>query len=107
MIRSQPWAFLMPLPFRHKVYALKDSKSILLVGYSGAKCASLGAQIKAMGTIYPWAVSGPPREAKLSIKLPSPKPKAVWNRLLSVWKRMEAFGNDSKGMFGSVDWFFD
>jgi hypothetical protein len=53
-----------------------------------------------MGTRYLGVVSGPPREAKLGNKSARPKPKAVWKRLLSVWKRMEAFGNDSKGMVG-------
>jgi hypothetical protein len=60
MVRSQPWAFLMPLPFKHKVYPLKDSKSIMLVGYSGAKWAGWGAQIKAMGTRYPGALPARP-----------------------------------------------
>jgi hypothetical protein len=43
-----------------------------------------------------WGRIGPPRKAKLQNRSPNPKKIAVWNRLLSVWKRMEAFGSDSK-----------
>jgi len=39
---------------------------------------------------------GPPRKAKLQNRSLGPKKIGVWNRLLSVWKRMEAFGSDSK-----------
>jgi hypothetical protein len=49
------------------------------------------------------AVPAPPRKAKLQNRSLCPKKIGVWNRLLSVWKRMEAFGNDSKRLRGI--WF--
>jgi hypothetical protein len=49
----------------------------------------------------------PPRKAKLQDRSRCPKKFAVWKRLLSVWKRMEAFGNDSKRIAeGWSDYFF-
>lgn len=77
-----------------------DSKSILLVGYSLAKWAGWEAQIKAMGTRYLGPHPARPVKQNQAISQASPKPKALWNRLLSVWKRMEAFGNDSKRLMG-------
>jgi hypothetical protein len=53
------------------------------------------------------AVLAPPRKAKLQNQSLCPKKLAVWNRLLSVWKRMEAIGNDSKRIAeGWYDYFF-
>jgi hypothetical protein len=45
-----------------------------------------------------WGRIGPPRKVKLQNRIHYPKKLAVWKRLLSVWKRMEAFGSDSKRM---------
>jgi hypothetical protein len=47
-----------------------------------------------------WGRIGPPRNAKLQNRSQSPKKIALWNRLLSVWKRMEAFGTDSNRLWG-------
>ncbi len=49
----------------------------------------------------------PPRKAKLQNQSQSPMKLAVWNRLLSGWKRMEAFGSDSKRIAaGWSDYYF-
>jgi len=45
------------------------------------------------------AVPAPPRKAKLQNRSPNPKKIAVWNRLLSVWKRLETIPN-GYGAFG-------
>jgi hypothetical protein len=50
-----------------------------------------------------WGRIGPPRKAKLQKKSPNPKNIAVWNRLLTVWNRLEPFGTDSKRFAGI--WF--
>jgi len=53
--------------------------------------------------IFCGAVPAPPRKAKLQNKSQSPNKLAVWKRLLSVWKRMETFGNESKGIAGNAN----
>jgi hypothetical protein len=46
-----------------------------------------------------WGSTCPPRKAKLQNRSRCPKKLAVWNRLLSVWKRMETIPN-AYGAFG-------
>jgi hypothetical protein len=58
------------------------------------------SRLNGSGASFLWGRIGPPRKAKLLNKSPNHKKIAVWNRLLSVWKRMEAFGTDSKRLWG-------
>jgi hypothetical protein len=59
------------------------------------KMAGFGRQ-KSKAQISNGALPTPPRKAKFQNRTHYPKKLAGWNRLLSVWKRMEAFGSDWK-----------
>ncbi len=81
----------------HFGFAIYWGRGRIIVRYFRVKIGTeIWRQIAPGTYFYLWGRIAPPRKAKLQNRSQSPKKIAVWNRLLSVWKRMESFGIGSK-----------